>query len=170
MNELQWGVKLALYAVMGLSVIAALGTVMLPNLFRSALALIGVLLGSAVIFLSLHADFLAAVQVLLYVGAVMTLVIFVIMLTQRLNDKTLIQRNSQSIAAAIASVVFLFMLVKTILKTSWPIPTSPVPPVEVSDLGVALMGEYVFPFEVISVVLLATLVGAIVIAKKDKPA
>src|SRR3989338_1054140 len=126
MNELQWGVKLALYAVMGLSVIAALGTVMLPNLFRSALALIGVLLGSAVIFLSLHADFLAAVQVLLYVGAVMTLVIFVIMLTQRLNDKTLIQRNSQSIAAAIASVVFLFMLVKTILKTSWPIPTSPV--------------------------------------------
>lgn len=170
MNELQWGVKLALYAVMGLSIIAALGTVMLPNLFHSALALIGVLLGSAVIFLALHADFLAAVQILLYVGAVMTLVIFVIMLTERLNDKTLVQRNSQSIAAAIASVVFLFLTVKTILKTAWPVPASPVPPVEVSDLGAALMGEFVFPFEVISVILLATLVGAIVIAKKDKPA
>ncbi|MBI3313426.1 MAG: NADH-quinone oxidoreductase subunit J [Candidatus Omnitrophica bacterium] len=169
MEPLNFIVKIAIYALMLGSVIAAIGVVTLRNLFYAALALVGVLLGTAGIYIVLHAEFLAAVQVLLYVGSVITLVIFVIMLTQRLTDKSLPQTNRQSLIALAGSLAFLYFLTKTILHTPWPVnPAITQVHVSTADLGSALMGNFVFPFEVISVILLAVLIGAIVIAKKDK--
>ena len=83
------------YGIMALSVIAAIGVVTLRNLFHAALFLAGVLLGTAGLFISLHADFLAMVQILIYVGAVLTLIIFAIMLTGRISDPSIKQKNNQ---------------------------------------------------------------------------
>lgn len=174
-------VKVGLYAVMALTLLAAVGVAMLPNLFHAALALVGTLLGIAAIYIALQADFLAAVQILIYVGAVMTLVIFAIMLTQRFGDKSIPHHNELSllhfsglrgfILAGLAfgsPVVFIVAFSKMILRTQWTEQNTEVSRITAFELGEALMREYVFPFEIISVILIAALIGAIVIARKDK--
>ena len=162
-------VKIGLYALMAVTVVAAIGVVTLRNIFHSALALVLTLLGIAGIYIALQAEFLAMVQILIYVGAVMTLVIFAIMLTQRLGDKNILQNNSQSVPALLAMGAFLFLVSGVLQKTPWPVKKEFIQRnVTILDLGTALMNEFVFPFEVISVVLIAALIGAIVIAKRDK--
>ena len=165
---MQTGIQIGIYLVMALSVFAALAAVNLPNIFHAALAFIGTLLGIAGIFISLRADFLALAHILIYVGAVMTLVIFAIMLTQRLSDPNVRQHNNLSAPAFLGGLAFLTLMAKLIYTTPWPVKAAgTVPHVSVMDLGQALMTTYVFPFEVISVVLISALLGAIVIAKKD---
>lgn len=163
--------KVMVYSVLGLSLAAALGVVLFRNLFHSALSLVGALVGVAVLYIALQAEFVAVVQILLYVGAVMTVVIFAIMLTHRLGDRSIPQSNSQSWPAFFALSGFTALLISLILKMDWSRAgfTGTVPPTRVStlDLGKALLGEYVFPFEVISVVLIAALIGAVVVARKD---
>lgn len=167
--ELYLTVKIGLYVLMAVSVAAAIGVVTLRSVFHSALSLALTLLGVAGIYIALQAEFLAMVQILLYVGAVMTLVIFAIMLTERLGDKTIRQDNRQSVPAFLGATAFLGILAWVILKTPWPVREEAIAKrVSTGDLGNALMGIYVFPFEVISVVLIAALIGAIVIAKRDK--
>ena len=169
MSPLVLTVKAGLYVMMAVSVVAAIGVVTLRSVFHAALALALTLLGVAGIYIALQAEFLAMVQILIYVGAVMTLVIFAIMLTERLGDKTVRQDNPQSAPAFLGALAFLGMLSWVILKTPWPVTEEAVAKhVSTLDLGKALMGIYVFPFEVISVVLIAALIGAIVIAKRDK--
>lgn len=168
MSDLNLFAQIGTYALMLVSVLAAIGIVTLKNLFHSALALALVLIGMAGIFIGLQADFLAMVQILIYVGAVMTLVIFAIMLTHRLGDKAVRQNNKQSLVAAAGLLLFLGFLIKILLATPWPIQNETLQAqVTTMDLGQALLGPYVFPFEVISVVLIAVLIGSIVIAKKD---
>jgi NADH-quinone oxidoreductase subunit J len=167
METLQLIVKIGVYVIMAVTVLAAAGAVTLPNIFHAALALIVALLGVAGAFIALKAEFLAAVQVLLYVGAVMTLVIFSIMMTERLADKTVPSRNNLSIPALLGSGLFLFVLSGFLYWTPWTQRLAPNTTVTTADLGKALLGQYVFPFEVISVFLIAALIGAIIIAKKD---
>lgn len=163
-------VKSGVYVIMAVSALAALGVVLLPRIFHAALSLVIVLIGIALIFVALHADFLAAVQVLIYVGAVMTLIIFAIMLTERLTDKTLHQTNRLAFPGILCALAFLVIIGRLIYATGWSIrPETATQKVSTARIGEALMGTYVFPFEVISVVLIAALVGAIVIARKDKP-
>ncbi len=158
--------KISIYAVLLLSIVAALGVVLLRNIFHAALCLAAALLGVAAIYLSLQAEFIAVVQILLYVGAVMTLVIFAIMLTHRIGDQTISQTNKQSIPAFLALVLFVVLAGKFLLKADW-FSAPSATPVNTLALGQALLGTYVFPFEVISVILIAALVGAIVIARRD---
>ena len=160
-------IRAGLYLVMGLSLIAAVGVVTLPNIFRAALCLVGTLLGVAVLYIALRAEFIAVVQILLYVGAVMTLVIFAIMLTHRIGDQTISQKNKQSLPALAALLAFVGGVGPLLLKTPWSLAQPGTAPVDTLALGQALLGEYVFPFEVVSVVLIAALIGAIVIARKD---
>jgi NADH:ubiquinone oxidoreductase subunit 6 (subunit J) len=167
---LELAVKFGTYAVMGGILIFALGVVTLRNLFHCALCLAATMIGIAAIYVVLQAEFLAAVQILLYVGAVVTLVIFAIMLTEHLGGKTVRQTNSQSPAAFSGLLVFVILIVTLIIKTPWPVtPMALKAKVSVMSLGKALMGTYVFPFEVISIVLIAVLVGILVIARKDTP-
>ena len=158
--------KLFIYAVLFLSLVAALGVVLLPNLFRSALCLVATLIGIAALYLALQAEFIAVVQVLLYVGAVMTLIIFAIMLTHRIGDQTIPQNNKQSLPAFLTLTAFVGMTGALILKSSWP-SAQGVARVDALALGKALLGVYIFPFEIISVVLIAGLIGAVVVARKD---
>ncbi len=169
MPILELAAKFGMYAVMAAILIFALGVVTLRNLFHCALCLAAALIGIAGVYWVLQADYLAAIQILLYVGAVVTLVIFAIMLTEHIAQKTVRQNNSQSPLAIAALLAFTALLAAVILKTPWPVnPKMLNLKVSVMGLGKALMGVYVFPFEVISVVLIAALIGAVVIAKKDE--
>ncbi len=167
---LQVASKFGTYAVMAVILIFALGVVTLRNLFHCALCLAGALVGTAALYIVLKAEYLAGVQVLLYVGAVVTLIIFAIMLTEHLAGKTVRQNNSQSLLAIVGLLGFVTLLTGVILKTPWPVTLAALhSKVSVMSLGEALMGAYVFPFEVISILLIAALIGAVVIAKKDDP-
>ena len=170
MEILSLFVKLGIYAVMAAVLVFALGVVTLRNLFHCALCLAGALIGTAVIYIALHAEYLAAVQILLYVGGVITLVIFAVMLTEHLAGKTVRQNNSQSPLAILGGLGFVTLMGALIVKTPWPVSQAALKAkVSVMSLGQALMGTYVFPFEVISIVLIAALIGTVIIAKQDKP-
>lgn len=165
-------IKTGIYALMAVCLLGALMSVLFRNLFHAALALTGALLGIAGIYLALHADFLAMIQILIYVGAIMTLVVFAIMLTEKIDDKAVRSHSPQGWTALGGGVLLLTFLVRVIQTTPWPIQnqaslsaTSPV--VTVMVLGQELLGTYVLPFEIISVILIAALVGAIVVARKD---
>lgn len=163
--------KISIYGVMILSLVLALGAVLFRNIFHSALSLVGTLVGIAVLYIALEAEFIAVVQVLLYVGAVMTLVIFAIMLTHKIGDQWIPQTNRQSLPAFLILLGFVGTLGSLLLKNAAAIPAgSPAVPfarVSVLGLGKALLGPYVFPFEVVSIVLIGALIGAVVIARKD---
>ncbi|MEI7751075.1 MAG: NADH-quinone oxidoreductase subunit J [Candidatus Omnitrophota bacterium] len=170
MPILELAAKFGTYAVMAAILIFAVGVVTFRNLFHCALCLAAALIGTAVIYVVLQAEYLAAIQVLLYVGAVVTLVIFAIMLTEHLAGKTVRQNNSQSPLAIAGLLGFVALLTGLILKTPWPVTeTALKAKVSVMGLGQTLMGAYVFPFEVISIILIAALIGTVVIAKKDDP-
>lgn len=171
MSDLNIVLRAGIYALMLVSIIGAIASVTLKNLFHSALALAGALIGVAGIYIGLHAEFLAMIQILVYVGAVMTIVIFAIMLTERAGSGPVKQNNRQSLPALVVTVLFLICLFKMIYHTAWPVKPAAELAHHTSNLfqiGNALLTSYVFPFEVIGILLTAALVGAIVIARKDK--
>lgn len=157
----------AFYGLMALVLSAAVATVVSRNLFRVAIFLAFTLLGVAMVYFFLHAEFIAAIQILLYVGAIMTLVIFAIMLTAKMNDPSVPQSNRQAPVALTALGVVAVILITAIVRAPWKLATEPNSTSAV-ELGKSLMGEFVLPFEVISLVLLVALIGAIVTARSDQ--
>ena len=155
----------ALALCSALVVMSAVWVVTLQNLFRAALSLGLVLVGLAAVFILLQAEFLAFVLILIYVGAILTLVIFAIMLTAKHQAPSAVvpSAHRQSIPAMLASLAFFLMLVSTTssLRTLEILPQPP----DLQTLGQQLVTTLVLPFEVISLVLVVALVGAIALAK-----
>jgi NADH:ubiquinone oxidoreductase subunit 6 (subunit J) len=144
---------------------AALGVVLLKNVFRAAVLLITCFLGVAGLFILLSADFLAAMQVLIYIGAISILVILAIMLTRELSIGS--PSNKFRIPALIIAALFCGGVIWAILNTNWQI--SNVSPAAVTTAGLAdrLFSKdgFILPVEIIPTVLLATILGAIVLIK-----
>lgn len=145
---------------------AALAVVTSKNLFHSALFLVLSFVGVAALYVLLEAPFLAAVQILVYVGAIAILIVFAIMLTRRLMARDLVQRNAQWGWSALAAVLFFVALGLILLQVNWPVVEAAVPKETISILGQDLMNTYLVPFEVASVLLLVALVGSIIIARE----
>ncbi len=135
----------------------------LSNLFRAALSLGVVLLGEAGLFLLLEAALLAFVQILIYVGAILTLVVFAIMLTAKLQGSPLAPASRQTAPAAVVSVGLFVVLTLTTQPLLWPQSPSGAA-VSLAALGQQLVTTLVLPFEVISLVFVAAMVGAIALA------
>jgi len=153
-----------LLAIVGVA--AALTVVMLRDVFRAALALVLCFLMVAGIYVTLSADFLAAVQVLVYVGGISVLIILAIMLTRE------VQRGSPSnklvIPAFIVAVIFFGVVAFTLVNTPWAISqATPLAPTT-SALAGKLMGEggFILAVEIAAVLLLASILGAIVIVRE----
>ncbi len=146
--------------------------VSLKNVFHCAIALIFCLSGVAGIFILLNAEFLAAAQVLIYVGAVSVLMVFAIMLTTNLTSKKLVQTNENAMVALIGCAVFALMATVLLWGTTkegiWHIATKELPADNILVIGKLLMTHYMLPFEVVSVLLLATMIGAIVLARRER--
>jgi NADH-quinone oxidoreductase subunit J len=146
---------------------AAVRLVTNKNLVHAALYLVVTLLGMAIIFLLLTAEFVAWVQVLIYVGAVIVLLLFGLMLTRAQIGKTALDRQQRWVAGPVALVLFAvttpvlwrFFDGKTISLDRQSGNTA--------ELGTEIFTRFVLPFEVVSVLLLAALVGAVFLAKRD---
>lgn len=155
---------------------AALYVVTARNLVHAALALIASFFGVAIIFVLLQAGFLAAVQVVLYIGAIAILIIFAIMLTRRVMQDTGPQTNRQWwLAALMAAVLFVALLVSlgqvpALQNVTMPVEALPSPDASLRQLGESFVdpNQYLLPFELASVLLLVALIGSIVIAADKK--
>jgi NADH-quinone oxidoreductase subunit J len=157
------------------SVLAALKVVTTQNVVHAALYLVVVLSSIAAIFVLLAAEFVAITQILVYVGAIVVLFLFGIMLTRAQLGKTSDLDNNQRPAAAITALflmgVLTFALVDAFDDEELPELGGTAASVAVEQgtrpVGDAIFSTYLVPFEVVSVLLLAALVGAIVLARRD---
>jgi len=155
------------YILAAIIVVSALFVVTLRNIFHSALMLILCFFGIAGIYVILNADFLAAVQVLIYVGAITILMIFAVMVTQQLAGRKIKQHNEQPLPAALIILSLLILLIVSVTRTGFQLSGAIESRPTVDIIGKAFLTTYVLPFEIVSVVLLAALIGAIIIARKD---
>ncbi len=151
-----------------ITILSALYVVTLRNIFHCAIFLVLALFGVAGIYILLGAEFLAAVQVLIYVGAVSILMIFAIMLTAHLASKRISQNNEQTGIAIFASAGFLMVSLGSFAYSIWRVQTTELPENNTLEIGKLLMTDFVLPFEVVSIVLLAAMIGAIVLARREK--
>jgi len=147
--------------------IFSLLTVTSRHIFHSAVWLSMCLLSIASIYFYLEASFVGVIQVLVYIGGIITLFIFAIKLTANIDDISIPQINRQVIPSAVTAVALFAIMIWTISSANWGFyhKGGHVP---LTDLGRSLMTRYVLPFELISVVLLAVMIGAIVIGRVRK--
>ena len=146
--------------------VPALWVVSARNLFRAALSLGLVLIGVAGLFILLEAEFLAFVQILVYVGAILTMVVFAIMLTARLQTTAEEPAPGRSLPAALASTALFGLLAAATQSVDW-LPLDAGEPVSAAAIGQQLVGSLVLPFEVVSFVFVAAMVGAMVVAGRN---
>ena len=148
-------------------VIPALLVVTLKNVFHSALWLIVSLTGIGGLYVMLAAGFLFAVQLLVYAGGIMVVLLFVILLSGKPEDWKVAQVNDKAVAAFLFSLFFVFIIATTLF--GWQIKTTlQEPRLTTGPLGQLLMNQMVLPFEAISLVLLVSLVGALLFTVKKK--
>ena len=151
-----------------ISIGGAIGMVMARRLVHSAVFLVASFIGGAAIFLLAGADFLFAVQILIYAGAIMILMMFAIMLTpNQTEDPATSGGLGQKIAAALVAGSLLVVSLVALFGTQWPLATSLSDQPTTETIGRILMSNFVLPFELASVLLLAAMVGAILIARED---
>lgn len=157
------------YLFAALIVISAIFMVISRNIYYSALWLALTLFSVAGIFVLLNAYFLAGIQVLIYIGAVVVLTIFVINLTKEIEGKIEKQHNKQIIPALLASLLCAVLIILAVLKTDWAsriINWTSYD--ETAKIGNLLLSDFVIPFEAASVLLLIALIGSIAIVSIDR--
>ena len=155
------------YILAALIVGSGVMVVTLKNVFHSLLFLVLCLFSVAGIYVLLHAEFVAAVQVLIYVGAVTILLIFAIMMTAKIYSPSVRQFNEQVVPGLIIVGTILIVTLWVLSSTAWNISKDVAVGQSTKLIGRLLLTTYVLPFEVVSVVLIAALIGAIVIARRD---
>ena len=156
-------------ALAALIIGSAVMVVTLRNIFHSLLFLALCFLGVAGVYLLLAADFLAAVQVLIYIGAIVVLMMFALMLTHRVMAGNLTQTTQHWWLALPVALGMLWILFRLFVLHPWGVSTPTGVNPTTAIIGRALLTKYVLPFELASVVLLVAMIGAIVLAKEDKP-
>ena len=160
------GLVIAFWLLAIVVILAALAVVLLRNVFRAALALILCFLAVAGIFITLSADFLAAVQVLIYVGAIAILIILGIMLTREVQRGSL--SNRLRIPAFIVAALFLGLVTFALVNTQWQIASVPPQAPTTSALGAMLFGRggLILAVEIAPILLLVAILGAIVLVRE----
>lgn len=161
------GIAIGFWILASLAVISSAAVVLLKDLFRASLFLVLSFLSVAGIYIVLQADFLAVAQVLIYVGAISILLIFAIMLTR--DTQTGNPSNNLSVPGAFLAGVVFSAIIVAIFTTDWPLSSETPPDATTELLAEVLFNKFVLPFEVASVLLLAAMIGAIVIARQRGP-
>ena len=163
--------EFALFVILALMAVAgAFALITARNPISSAMAMVVHFIALAGLYLTLHAQFMAAIQVLVYAGAIMVLVVFVIMLLNLGNEESLRERflSREALGVAAAIVIggsVIFAILEGIFRTR-PESQTLTNTGTIDAVGKALFSDYVFPFEMISLVLLAAVVGAVVLTKR----
>ena len=147
---------------------SSLAVVLTPNLFHAVLYLAAALVATGVVFLLLDSPFLFAVQLLLYAVGVMTIVVFAIMLTERLVGERITQTSRDLLnGAAVATGVFVG-IVGFLIRASPSLPRPPLVADTTAALGRALVGPFAVTFELLALLLVVALLGALYFARTDE--
>jgi NAD(P)H-quinone oxidoreductase subunit 6 len=161
--------QVVFYLVALMTVGSAMIVAFSRNIVYSTFALLGAFMGVVGIYIMLAADFVAMVQLLVYVGGILVLTLFAVMLTQGIADVTVSNREVGIVPALVTVVIVGAVMLFAIFKTPWQqaAPKAIAASATTYGIGNAFLGEYVLPFEVASLVLLAALIGAIVISRHE---
>ena len=147
---------------------SALALVLSRNIVHSALFLILIFVGVAGLYLLMQANFLAAVQILVYGGAIAIILVFGVMLTQREDMSSTNLFNKQKGLALLVASVLLMVISRVIWLTKWGSITTI--KTTVNNIATVMLQQYVLPFEIVAILLLVAMIGAIVLAKKVEKA
>ena len=145
----------------------ALAVVFSRNIVHAALWLLPCLVSVAGLFALLGAEALAGIQILIYCGGIVVLILFAVMLTYGVGDPDIRAFNRQLWWGLLAAAAFAVVASFALTAQLWPGPPGPVPPDVTGRLADALLGRYVLAFEVASVILLVAMVGALVVARAE---
>jgi NADH-quinone oxidoreductase subunit J len=148
------------------TVLCGLMVVASRNLFHAALWLVGSFFGVAAVYATLASEFLAVAQVLIYIGAISTLIIFAIMLSRGMMMGRSVMRNYQWAISAVVAVLVFAVLVVFLLQINWPVVEQVMPADTIALIGQELVTTYLVPFEAIGVLLSVALIGAILVARE----
>jgi NADH-quinone oxidoreductase subunit J len=162
------GETVAFWAVAVVLLASSLGTVLTPNLFHAVLFLALALVATGAVFLLLDAPFLFGVQLLLYAGGVVTVLVFAIMLTERIVGQRIGQTSRYLVNGVLVSAAVLVAILGFLVRR--PGEAGP-PPAAAGDttvaVGMALVGRFAGPFELLAVLLVAALLGALYLARTE---
>ncbi len=164
------GVQLVSFGILSAAVLlSALGVVLLKNVVYSAFLLGGSFISIAGLYFLLNADFVAAAQVLVYVGAINVLILFAIMLVNKDEEYAEVKGSSVRQAATALVCLGLFALLGTmVVSTPWAISSETAAGNDsIVTIGIHFFTDFLLPFELVSVLLLMALIGAIVLARRE---
>jgi len=163
--------KIVYYILALIMIIFAIASVSSRKMLRSVVYLLFVLIGIAGIYFLIDYNFLAAVQLTVYAGGIIVLVIFSVLLVHHIEMELDMAKVSKKILTALACLIGLGIFLTTIYSTEFNVVEN-YKTTSVSDIGMGLLsyeaGGFILPFEVISILLLAAMIGAIIIGKGDK--
>jgi NADH-quinone oxidoreductase subunit J len=166
MNDFSF-LPLVFWLIAAVTIVSAMGVAFSNNIVYSAFALMGTLLGAAGLFVLLAADFVAVVQVLIYVGGILVLTIFAVMLTHRIGDVRISNRSLGRLPALVVIAAVGTVMSLGIVGSAWQEISPGAPQPTTYGIGDGFLSHYILPFELASMVLLAALVGAVVLSRKE---
>jgi NAD(P)H-quinone oxidoreductase subunit 6 len=160
--------QFVIFVFLALATLAgAAGVALSRNIFWSAMGLLSCLVGVGGLYVLLSADFVAVTQLLVYIGGVLVLIIFAVMLTSQIQDINISNRSMGLFGGYLVFLVVATLLSFVAIWAPWKLTdVAPVANTTVA-IGDGLLGKWLLPFEIASVLLVATMVGAIVIARKE---
>jgi|TARA_B110000014_G_scaffold215633_1_gene169381 NADH-quinone oxidoreductase subunit J len=158
---------IAFWVIVGITVGSSFMVVQSKSLLYSAYALLFTFIGVTGLYIFLWADFLAVVQVVVYVGGILVLIIFGIMLTNKITSVNISHTSMQKSMGAVVVIAFMGLLGYMILSTPWLVLSNAEPSDTTSAIGRLLLMDYLLPFEAVSLLLLGALIGATTLSRKD---
>ena len=158
------------YLFAAITVGSAAVVVLARSLIYSAFALLFTFFGVAGLYVLLGADFLAATQLLIYVGGILVLLLFGVMLTHKLYDLDLRSEVTQFLPGVFIAAGLFVVLTVTAFRTQWAVGDGRLPAATTAEIGQLFMGRYLLPFEAASILLLVALMGAAMIVRRRRDA
>jgi NADH-quinone oxidoreductase subunit J len=155
------------FMVAAVTVLSAAMVAFSHNIIYSAFSLLGTFAGVAGLYVFLGADFVAGVQVLIYVGGILIIVLFAVMLTHRITDVEITNRSVGRFPSLALIAMLLFFLIQSLRETSWLRAKEVSYAPTTATIGDLFLQDYLLPFELASMVLLIALIGAATISRKE---
>jgi NAD(P)H-quinone oxidoreductase subunit 6 len=158
---------LIFYLIAALTIGSAMMVAFSRNIVYSAFSLLGTLMGVAGLYALLAADFVAVIQILVYVGGILVLIMFAVMLTHRIDDVAVSNRSVGRLPAALIIGVVGVIMGAGVVGARWAQKVDVQVAPTTYGIGEAFLGPYILPFEFASIVLLVVLIGAVVVSRKE---
>ena len=153
--------------IAALVIASAFWVVFSPNLIHSAVSLLFTLFGTAGLYIFLYADFIAGTQIVIYVGCILVLIIFGVMLTSKIDSPSIASSSANLFIGGMGAFAIFVMQVAVIYNTPWYIGSEQYRDATVGAIGKLLLTNYLLPFEIISILLLAALMGAALLSRRN---